>query len=72
MQEDYLFDGGDPPCCSKAGRPALEHERDCHVRVTFFGGKVHWDRTKKQRKDEVVYCWNESLGTWLVDIAESL
>lgn len=53
------------PCgCSGYPRPALEHDRTCEARITFFGGDVKWDTSKLQYRDKNCYQWNDQLSTW--------
>lgn len=47
-------------------RPALEHGRDCPVRLAFYGGDPAWPRPGPHVRDGVVYAWGEP-GTWVPD-----
>lgn len=70
------------PCgCRGPERPALEHERGCPARVSFYGGEYRWgyvsaekgfDRSGTHEKNGVTYRWDNDALTWKpVDVNSS-
>lgn len=51
-------------CLSGEDRPALEHDRDCSLRLAFYGGQPHWDQDELQVQNDVVFYFDKEAGTW--------
>lgn len=51
-------------CKDGEDRPALEHDRNCSLRLAFFGGQPHWDKRELQLQNDVVFYYDHEMGTW--------
>jgi len=51
-------------CTCGVRGPALSHRRNCPVKLAFWGGDPHWDRSEDHVRDGTRYRWDQSAGTW--------
>lgn len=53
--------------CREPHVPALEHERDCPLRLSFFGGHAEWDQSRCHHDVAagVIYSFDTVRGTWV-------
>lgn len=57
-------------CTCGREAPALEHARDCPVRLGFFGGDPSWDQSVAHRTENPPTDWtfDRQMGTWVTAV----